>query len=457
MKNIKPTAALFALIIGILMSLLAANTYAAKKENVVPPLAQKQKELSMEDIKRFSSAISQIKNYYVKDVKDKELFDDAIRGMLAGLDPHSDYLDPEEFKDLTDSSRGQFGGLGIEITIENGLLRVIAPLDDTPAHQAGIKAGDYIIRIDGKPVQELTLREAVNLIRGKVGSTVRLDVLRKGESKPLTFDIARQIIKIRTVKSRIYDGKYAYVKISHFQSPTYNNLVKAIKKMKQETDNKIDGLVIDLRNNPGGLLDSAIEISDAFIHNDNKEEDEMIVFTKGRVSGSDFMALAQAGDIMDNKPIVVLINGGSASGSEIVAGALQDNKRAIIVGKQSFGKGSVQTVIPLDNSSGIKLTTALYYTPSGRSIQAKGITPDIEIDDLSIPKPKKAKKSIDGFSEADLRGHLEIQSKKKAAAEKDKKAAKITENNQSKNLIYTDYQLHEAINILKSVVLLDKK
>lgn len=431
-----------------MMSLLAANTYAEKKRVQVPHA--KKKELTIDDVKRFSAAISQIKSYYVKDVGDKKLFDDAIRGMLSGLDPHSAYLDPEDFKDLTDTSRGHFGGLGIEITIENGLLRVISPLDDTPAHRAGIEAGDYIIRIDGKPVQELTLREAVKLIRGKVGSKVKLDVMRKGVDKPLTFDIARQIIKIRTVKSKIYDGKYGYLRITHFQSPTYQSMLKAVKKMQEQTNNQLAGLVIDLRNNPGGLLDSAIEISDAFVNNDNVGEEEKIVFTKGRVAGSDFMALATTGDIMKQKPIVVLINSGSASGSEIVAGALQDNKRAIVVGKQSFGKGSVQTVIPLDNTSGIKLTTALYYTPAGTSIQAKGIVPDIEIDQIQIPKPKAAK-SMSRFSEADLRGHLLNANKKKA----NKKAKKLVEH-QSKELLYSDYQLHEAVNILKSIVLLKR-
>jgi carboxyl-terminal processing protease len=442
-RNFKSSFALYALIFGVMTSLLAANADASNKQT--QPSAQR-KQLTQEDVKRFSAALSQIKNYYVKDIKDKKLFDDAIRGMLAGLDPHSAYLDAEHFKALTDTSQGTFGGLGIEVTLENGLLRVISPLEDSPADRAGIKAGDFIVRIDNKPTQELSLRGAIRLLRGNIGSPVKLDVLRKGQDKPLAFTIKRQIIKLRTVKTKIYDGHYGYIRISHFQAPTYQSLRDAIKKMQAQT--KLAGLVIDLRNNPGGLLDSAIEISDIFIHNDNKGDEELIVFTKGRVEGSEFVALASAGDVMKNKPIVVLINGGSASAAEILAGALRDNKRALIVGNRSFGKGSVQTVIPLDNTSGIKLTTALYYTPSGHSIQAKGIIPDIEIAEIQIPRPTH--EAVRGFSEADLPGHIKTQSQQKIGPEQKDNYSK------SADLLYSDYQLHEAVNILKSLVLAKK-
>jgi len=283
------------------------------------------------------------------------------------------------------------------------------------------------------------------MMRGKPGTSVKLLILRKSEPKPISLTIVREIIKIRTVRSKLYDKKYGYIRVTHFQSPTMRTLLEAVEKLKKETNNQLAGIVLDLRNNPGGLLDSAIEVSDAFIHNDSKNEEELIVYTKGRVQGSDYTAIANKGDILNNKPIVVLINGGSASGSEIVAGALRDNKRAVIVGEKSFGKGSVQTVIPLDNKSGIKLTTALYYTPAGTSIQAKGIVPDIEIKDITIPKPK-SNENIFKITEAQLRGHLGNGNK-----EKGKKAEKESENKISE-LIYTDYQLHEAFNILKSLV-----
>jgi len=408
--------------------------------------------IPLEDVQRFSTAISQIKNYYVKPVKNTKLFDNAIHGMLSKLDPHSAYLDEDQFKELQTSTRGEFGGLGIEVTMEKGVIKVISPIDDTPASKAGIKAGDYIVKLGNKPVQGLSLKEAVKIMRGKQGSSIKIVILRKGEKKPITKVLVRKRIKIQSVKSKLIDNKYGYVRVSHFQTKTAANMLKAITKLKKDAGGKIKGLILDLRNNPGGLLDSAIEISDAFIHNDKKGKEELIVYTEGRLPNSKFTAKATNGDILDNAPIIVLINGGSASASEIVAGALKDNKRALLMGTKSFGKGSVQTVLPLDNKTAIKLTTALYYTPAGVSIQAKGITPDIIIKNMTIPNADKTEESLNlNLSEADLAGHLQNgnSSSKKSKSKKLTKKLDLS----SKNLIHKDYQLHEAVNVLKGMTL----
>lgn len=425
-------------------SLIAKESSEGGKINRIP----------LQDVQRFSTAVSQIKNYYVKPVKDKDLFEDAIRGMLVGLDPHSAYLSEEDFKELQQTTRGKFSGLGIEVTMENGLIKVISPIDDTPAQKAGIQSGDYIIRLDDTPVKGMTLRDAVNKMRGLQGSSIQLMVLRKGETKPLKFTVTRDTIQIRSVKSRLLENKYGYVRISHFQSLTGQDLKKAVAKLKKEAKGKLAGLILDLRNNPGGLLDSAIQTSDAFIHNDQKGKEEMIVYTEGRVPGSKFTALATPGDIMQQAPIVVMINQGSASGSEIVAGALKDNKRAILMGTRSFGKGSVQTVLPLDGNRGIKLTTALYYTPSGTSIQAKGIAPDIVVEDMKIPQKKVTNnEDFAMIKEADLSGHLDNGNGEdtNAAGKKDKSAAK--KDPHKKKLVHSDYQLYQALNLLKGMTL----
>jgi len=403
------------------------------------------KRLPLEDVQRFTTVISQIKKYYVKSVEDKDLFEDAIRGMLKGLDPHSGYLDVEDYKDLHASTKGEFGGLGIEVTMENGLIKIISPIDDTPAAKAGLRSGDYIVRLNNKPVRGMTLRDAVTQMRGKSGTDVEITVLRKGEKKPLSFKLTREVIHIKSVKSKVLDDRYGYIRISHFQSSTKRDMQKAINRLNQKVGGHIDGLILDLRNNPGGLLDSAIAISDSFIDNKDRDPKRLIVFTKGRIPGAEYKAVATPGDILKTAPIVVLINGGSASGSEIVAGALQDNNRAVILGTKSFGKGSVQTVLPLDDKRGIKLTTALYFTPNGRSIQAKGVMPDITVESLKVPEKAK-KDNFTSFFEADLSGHLENGNSKQA-----KKAAK-----KAKSLVHEDYQLHQALNLLKGLVLAHK-
>jgi len=399
----------------------------------------------LEDVQRFSNALSQIKKYYVKPVTDQELFDNAIRGMLSGLDPHSSYLDENEFNELQTATNGEFGGLGIEVTMEEGVIRVITPLVGTPAAKAGMKPGDYIIKLGDRSVQGLSLQDSVNLMRGKIGTKIDLTVIRKGAKKALNFNLVREKILIKSVLSKLLDKQYGYIRLTQFQALTGDDMLKSIKKLKDEaTGGQLKGLVLDLRNNPGGLLDSAIQISDAFLGVDAKGKDAMIVYTEGRLPGSKFTALSTPGDVLNNAPMVVLINNGSASAAEIVAGALKDNKRALIVGTKSFGKGSVQTVLPLDSKRGIKLTTALYYTPSGASIQAKGIEPDIVVDEMIVPKSKTEDK-VTGFSEADLKGHILVN--KEAAAEAEKKA--LTKNDEA--LLHDDYQLYTALTLLKGL------
>ena len=404
---------------------------------------EQQQPIHMEDVQRFSNAINQIKRYYVKPVDDKELFDSAIRGMLSGLDPHSAYLDEAAYNDLRSTTTGEFGGLGIEVTMENGIVKVVTPLVDSPAYRAGIKAGDYIIKLGNKSVQGMTLQDAVQIMRGKKGTPIDLTVLRKGEPNPLNFSIVREKIQIKSVKSRLLDNKYGYIQITQFQATTDKDMLEQIAKLKQEANGKLAGLILDLRNNPGGLLDAAIQVSDAFINNDQKGKEEMIVYTQGRLPGSKFTALANPGDILNNAPMIVLINGGSASASEIVAGALKDNKRAIILGTKSFGKGSVQTVLPLDNKRAIKLTTALYFTPSGKSIQATGIIPDIRVEQLHVTKNKNDALKI---TEASLQGHL-----MKPTGDDVEQTKKVQETADTKDLMEKDYQLYAALTILKGL------
>lgn len=405
--------------------------------------------IPMEDVQRFSNAIAQIKQYYVKPISDKELFDNAIRGMLAGLDPHSNYLNESEFTELQTVTSGEFGGLGIEVTMEDGLVKVITPLIDAPAIKAGVKSGDYIVKIDSHAVQGIDLRQAVGFMRGKIGEPVKLTVLRKGEKKPLVFNLVRENVQIKSVTTKLLNNKYGYIRLAQFQALTSKDMLAGIDKLKREANGDLKGLILDLRNNPGGLLDSAIQVADAFIDKKPDSKEELIVYTEGRLPGSRFTAVANPGDVLKNAPIVVLINNGSASASEIVAGALKDHKRAVVIGKPSFGKGSVQTVLPLDRKSGIKLTTALYFTPSGISIQAQGIKPDITVDDIAVPKKQK-ESPLAGFSEADLHGHLKNANKKQTVAIKSpSKKAKIDE----KALLYDDYQLYAALTILKSLAL----
>jgi carboxyl-terminal processing protease len=401
-------------------------------------------QVSMQEIQRFSNALNLIKKYYVTPTDDKVLFDNAIRGMLSGLDPHSTYLDEKDFRDLQISTNGEFGGLGIEVTMEHGAIKVITALVDTPAFKAGIKPGDYIVKIDNKSVQGLELKDAVNLMRGKVGTPITLTIIRMGAQKPISFQLKREVIEVKSVKSELLNDQYGYVRITQFQATTDKDMVTAIEELKKKTHGHLRGLVLDLRNNPGGLLDSAIQISGTFLGKGTKEHPEVIVFTKGRLPGSEFTALSQSNDILNKAPIVVLINNGSASASEIVAGALKDNKRAIIIGTKSFGKGSVQTVLPLDDVRGIKLTTALYYTPNGTSIQAKGITPDIIVEDASLSKNTKDPLADLDLNEASLSKHIITNNNPNEKVSTVKDDARLQKE---------DYQLYTALTILKSLAI----
>jgi carboxyl-terminal processing protease len=394
--------------------------------------------LPVEELRTFSDVFGRIKNDYVEDVEDSEMLNNAIRGMLSGLDPHSSYLDQEQFKELQVGTSGEFGGLGIEVGMEDGFVKVIAPIDDTPAQRAGIEAGDLIIRLDDTPVKGLTLNEAVKIMRGKPGTVLRLTVVREGVDQPLKIDIKRDIIKVKSVKSRMLEDGFGYVRISQFQSKTAENMVDAIEKLKKDSDGALKGMVLDLRNNPGGVLNGAVAVSDAFL------KKGLIVYTEGRVSDSKLRFNATPDDILDTAPMVILVNQGSASASEIVSGALQDHHRAIVVGTPTFGKGSVQTILPLSNGTAVKLTTARYYTPSGRSIQAEGIKPDIELDQVRV---SAVERSIDPIKEADLSRHL--------SNGKDKKSKKSAEEGEEaeESLAETDYELYEALNLLKGLAI----
>ncbi|WP_309082667.1 S41 family peptidase [Chelativorans sp.] len=345
----------------------------------------------------FGDIFERVRAQYVTPPDEKQLVENAINGMLTALDPHSSYLNADAAQDMRVQTKGEFGGLGIEVTMENELVKVVAPIDDTPAARAGILSGDLIEKIDGEEVRGLTLEDAVDKMRGLVNTPIELTVLREGQSKPLTFTIVRDIIKVQAVKSRV-EGDVGYIKISTFNENTSDDLKKAIERIEQEVPaDKLKGFVLDLRLNPGGLLDQAVAVSDAFL------ERGEIVSTRGREATDIARFGSEPGDLTQGKPVVVLINGGSASASEIVAGALQDHRRATLVGTRSFGKGSVQTIIPLGENGALRLTTALYYTPSGQSIQGKGITPDIKVEQ---PLPEELQEDVATRGESDLRGHI---------------------------------------------------
>jgi carboxyl-terminal processing protease len=399
--------------------------------------------LPLNELRSFTEVFSRIKSDYVEPVEDKKLLEDAVQGMLAGLDPHSAYLDADSFKDMRVETEGQFGGLGIEVTMENGFVKVVSPIEDTPAARAGVKPGDLIIRLDDKAVKGLTLTEAVRFMRGKPGSDITLTIVREGATKPLKITLTRAVIKIQSVKSRILEPGFGYVRVTQFQAGTDKGLAEALKKLETENKGTLRGMILDLRNNPGGVLNSAVGVSDAFL------DKGLIVYTEGRVADSKMKLSATPGDLLNGAPMVVLINGGSASASEIVAGALQDHKRAVIMGTKSFGKGSVQTIIPVSNGAALKITTARYYTPSGRSIQASGIVPDIVTEEARITKSEAA----DRLREADLARHLEngdeIAKPKEEPKKEDKKDDK--KKDETGKPAVEDYQLQEALNLLKGI------
>ncbi len=394
-------------------------------------------KLPLNELQTFSQVLHRIKSDYVEPVKDSKLLEDAIRGMLANLDPHSTYLDKDEYRELQAGTSGEFGGLGIEISTENNFLKVISPIDDTPAKRAGISSGDLIIRINDKSTKNLSLNEAIKLLRGKPGSTITLTIVRDSEERPFDVEITRAIIEVKSVKSRLLEDQFGYIRITQFQSRTAERLLRHISQLRKKSEGELKGLILDLRDNPGGVLGAAVAVSDAFI---NKG---LIVYTEGRVADSDMRFNATPTDTLKGRPIVVLVNSGSASASEIVAGALQDHQRAVIMGSQTFGKGSVQTIQPISNGAALKLTTARYYTPSGRSIQAEGIEPDILLDHLTLTQNDASKNRT--VFEADLKGHLE----QKSTNEPD-------DNLEDSAHSIDDYPLYEALNLLKGLYILQK-
>ncbi len=386
--------------------------------------------LPLNELRTFTEVLERIRTSYVEPVDDATLLENAIRGMLDGLDPHSAYLEPEAFRGLQDSTSGQFGGLGIEVGQEDGMIKVISPIDDTPASRAGIEPGDLIVKIDDQPVKGMSLMDAVERMRGPVGSKITLTLVR-GAGRPFDVQLERAVVKVKSVRTETLEPGYAYLRITQFQNNTGDELRRSLKALNSKGELK--GLVMDLRNNPGGVLQAAVEVADSFL------SEGLIVYTKGRLPNSEIRFNASAINPGEDIPLVVLINGGSASASEIVAGALQDRGRAVIMGTDSFGKGSVQTVLPLNNDRALKLTTALYYTPNGRSIQAQGIVPDIRVERAQLTRNAE---DI-GYREADLVGHLNNSDGERPTQRQAPNKAQTERED--------DYQLNQALNLLKGL------
>ena len=378
----------------------------------------------------FGDVLERVRASYVEEVSDKELIEAAIQGMLSSLDPHSGYLSPESFDEMQVQTRGAFGGLGIEVTMENGFVKVVSPIDDTPAARAGIEAGDFVTHLDGESILGLTLSEAVERMRGEVGTDIVLTIVREGADEPLEIAVTRDVITIRSVRWRMENG-VGYLRVTQFTEQTEEGMIEALEGMAAAADGALQGVVVDLRNNPGGLLDQAVAAADIFL------ERGEIVSTRGRLEDNDKRFNARPGDLADGVPIVVLINGGSASASEIVAGALQDHRRAVVMGTRSFGKGSVQTVVPLPGHGAMRLTTARYYTPAGVSIQAAGIQPDIVVEQGRVAGPDRGRST----SEADLRNSLEGEESETEAVQRSDEAL-------------ADYQLARALDLLEGMALL---
>lgn len=414
--------------------LVLGTSVLAKDTSRSPVVTKKDINLPLSELRSFVEVYERVSKNYVEPVEDKKLLSGAISGMLSSLDPHSAYLPPENFKKMEEHTTGDFGGLGMEVAMEDGLVKIVSPIDDTPAKRAGVLAGDLVIKLDDLPVKGKSLMDAIKIMRGKPGTKIKLTILREGEARPLVIEITRAVIKTTSVKQKLLTDNIGYVRVSQFQLRTGPDVVKAIKKLEDENESDLNGLVLDLRNNPGGVLRAAVQVSDAFLN------EGLIVYTEGRSERTKVSFEAEDGDYMNGRPIVILINEGSASASEIVAGALQDQKRAIIAGRTSFGKGSVQTLMPLSNGGAIKVTTARYYTPKGRSIQAKGIEPDIVIERVKVEKLEKP--VFARVKEKDLEGHLENDKKTKVTSLKDKTV---------EDLLDKDFELREAYSLLKGM------
>jgi carboxyl-terminal processing protease len=416
---------------GALLSLLISPAFADDKVTATDAGL-----LPLEELRTFTRVYDHVRNGYVDEIDDAKLLEYAIKGMIAELDPHSAYLDKEAFADLQASTSGEFGGIGLEVSIDEGFVKVVTPIDDSPSAKAGILSGDVVIRIDDKPVKGMDLNKAVNLMRGPKNSPIKITVMRDGVDQPIDFELMRDIIKVQSVRTRILEQDYFYIRLAQFQLDTGKDVAKKLREqLKKNPDTK--GVILDLRNNPGGVLQASVEVVDAFL------DGGQVVYTQGRLDNSNIGYNAEAGDITNNLPLVVLINDGSASASEIVAGALQDHKRAVIMGTRSFGKGSVQSVIPISNDRAIKLTTALYYTPNGRSIQAQGIEPDVDVERVEIGAIQKGLNT----TEADLARHLGNTKGGEESTSKDRANKRIS----SAELLKEDNQLHEALNLLKGL------
>ena len=430
--------------VGFFCALLVLRDGAhAERSDAAPAGATM--DLPVQELRLFSEVLGIIRQNYVEPVSDGDLLKSAIRGMLSGLDPHSAYLEEEEFQELKEGTSGEFGGLGIEVGMEDGFVKVVSPIDDTPAQKAGILAGDLIIRLDDTAVKGLSLNEAVKLMRGAPGTDITLTIVREGQERPLQIKLTRAVIKVNSVRSRSLEPGYGYLRVSQFQVNTGRKLRDAVTELKEKNGGALKGLVLDLRNNPGGVLTAAVSVSDAFI------SDGLIVYTEGRGPEAAQKFSATSGDILEGVPIVVLVNAGSASASEIVAGALQDNGRAIVMGEKTFGKGSVQTILPISESAALKLTTARYFTPKGRSIQAEGIEPDVPLERVQLTALEQP---FQPLGERDLARHLDNPNgKAKPATSAAPKAAADQPANDTKevSLAKADFGVHEALNLLKAL------
>ena len=420
--------------------LIAMAGVLAFQPTVAADRAEPSNGLPLDELRVFAEVFGRIKSDYVEPVDDRKLLNYAIEGMLSGLDPHSAYLDEDDYRDLRVGTSGEFGGLGIEVGMENGFVKVIAPIDDTPAQRAGVQSGDLIIRLDDQPVKGMTLDEAIKLMRGKPGTELRLTIVREGQDKPIVITVVRDVIKTVSVKHRMLEPGFGYVRVSQFQARSPEDMLAAIGALKRQSGGALKGLVLDLRNNPGGVLNAAVAISDAFLTSGT------IVYTEGRIKDSQLKFKAAPDDVLEGAPVVVLVNGGSASASEIVAGALQDHKRAVIMGQQTFGKGSVQTIVPVNQRTAVKLTTARYFTPSGRSIQAEGIVPDIKLGNVRLTSSEDTAAQL---KEADLANHLENPEGNGGTNDSNKKKTQAADAEAD-----TDYALSEALNLLKGLAIL---
>lgn len=439
--------------LGLVGGILISLQLSAVAERSAAPLP-------IDELRSFTEVYGRVKNDYVEAVDDNELIEEAINGMLSGLDPHSAYLNEEAFKEMKVGTQGEFGGLGIEVSMEDGFVKVVAPIEDTPAWNAGLKSGDLIIKLDESNVKGMTLNDAVKLMRGKPGTDIVLTIVRKGEPQPQTITVTRDIIQIQSVKYRMLEEDYAYFRVTQFQEHTGEKLGQAIEKLFAENEGPMKGMILDLRNDPGGLLTASIGVSAAFL-----QKDKLVVYTEGRTNDArmrmyarpEFYARGPKGDYLANVPeaaktvpMVVLVNGGSASASEIVAGALQDHRRAVIMGTQTFGKGSVQTILPLGNGTAIKLTTARYFTPSGQSIQAKGITPDIIVEDATIETKQSSPLMR---KEADLKNRLDNPQGGDGSEAQEVETTDASASSEEP----ADYQLGQALNLLKGLQILSSR